>query len=77
MKIKFIGIGLVAFLCAGGSFAFIHQTDGVIFELDTKKSTDANLLRVQVCGEDIIRTKLQLKYNILDNLVFQSVPVLW
>ncbi len=45
----FISLGLI------DSCAYKKQSDGVLLQIAKQKETDARLLKIQVCSENIIR----------------------
>ncbi len=46
---------IVLMLNVGRNSAFERLPDGIMIELKKEKATDANLIKIQVCSEDIIR----------------------
>jgi alpha-D-xyloside xylohydrolase len=51
----FLFLPAVLFLISGLTNAFEKQADGVVIQLKKAKSTDAGLVKIQVCAEDIFR----------------------
>ena len=54
MRHLFITAVTVMSMTAATLVAFVHQSDGVLLKLENRQSTDADLLKVQVCDENII-----------------------
>jgi alpha-D-xyloside xylohydrolase len=47
---------LALLACAGGGvYAYEKESDGVVFELKRQRPTDPQLMKIQVCSNDIIR----------------------
>lgn len=58
MKIKqllFLLIVSMLFLNFTNTYPYEKQKDGVLFKLEKQKSTDAALLKIQICSDEIIR----------------------
>ncbi len=54
-KCKTLLIPTFLFICFQHHFAFEKQADGVLFEIKKQNKTDAQLVKIQVCDENIIR----------------------